>query len=376
MSSSGRGRKRDYYEILGVPRNATKEEIKRAYRKLALKYHPDRNKSPDAAEKFREISEAYAVLSDDEKRAQYDRFGHAGVHSRWTVEDIFGGVDFDDLFRSFGFGSGIGGFGSLFDWLLGRTPTPRPTVRERGVDLRYDLEITLKEAALGAEREIVVVREETCPRCQGMGAEPGSGLVACPRCQGSGQLRRVQRSTFGQVVHITTCPECGGRGQVPGKPCRECRGRRVISRERRLLVRIPPGVDTGSTLRLRGEGASQDGGPPGDLYVVLHVLPDPTFQRMGDDLVVEVPISITQAALGAKIEVPTLTGRVSLKVPPGTQPDTLLRLRGQGMPRIDGAGRGDQLVRIKVVVPSRLTRRQRELLEQLARELDGSPSSS
>jgi molecular chaperone DnaJ len=366
------GSKRDYYETLGVSRSATIDEIKRAYRKLALKYHPDRNKAPDAAEKFREISEAYAVLSDKEKRSMYDRFGHAGVHGRWSSEDIFGGINFEDLLRSLGLGGGFGGFGSIFDLLMGGPSFRQTTQRTVGIDLRFDMEITLKEAAKGLEQEITIPRDEICTHCKGTGAEPGSKITSCSRCQGTGELRQMQRSAFGQVIRISTCPTCNGRGQTPEKLCKECRGRRVVRRERQLLVKIPPGVDTGTMLRLSGQGASDGGGKPGDLYVVIHVRPDPTFKRMGDDILVEVPISITQAALGAEIEVPTLTKRAKLKIPAGTQPDTILRLKGEGMPRPQGHGRGNQLVRIKVVIPTKLSKQQEELLKKLAEELNNS----
>lgn len=368
MSNSGN--QRDYYEVLGVSRDAKKEDIKRAYRKLALQYHPDRNKAPDAAEKFREVSEAYAVLSDDEKRAQYDRFGIAGVRGRWTAEDIFGAVDFEDLFRSFGLGGGFGGFGSIFDILMGRGAGRAAARRESvGVDLRYDVEISLKEAASGVERELTFPRDERCPHCNGTGAEPGSSVIACSRCRGTGELRQVQRSAFGQVIRIATCPECGGRGQMAEKVCKECRGRRSVRRERQIRVQIPPGVETGQMLRLHGQGASEDGATPGDLYVVIHVRADSVFERVDDDILTEATISMTQATLGAEIEVPTLTSRAKLKVPPGTQPDTILRLKGAGMPHSRGWGHGDQLVRIKVRIPTKLTDKQRQALAELAKEL-------
>jgi molecular chaperone DnaJ len=367
---SNNGNQRDYYEVLGVPRDASKDNIKRAYRKLALQYHPDRNKNPDAPERFREISEAYAVLSDDEKRAHYDRFGFAGVRGRWTAEDIFGSVNFDDLFRSFGLGGGFGGFGSIFDLFMGRGAGRAAARREPvGVDLRYDMEITLKEAASGVEREITFPRDERCPHCNGTGAEPGSSVIACSRCRGTGELRQVQRSPFGQVIRITTCPDCAGRGQMPQKVCKECRGRLSVRRERQIRIRIPPGVETGQMLRLSGQGASEEGAAPGDLYVVVHVRPDSVFQRIDDDIVTEVTISMTQATLGAEIEVPTLASKAKLKVPPGTQPDTLLRLKGAGMPHAKGWGHGDQLVRIKVQIPTKLSDKQRRALAELAEEL-------
>ncbi len=364
--------KRDYYEVLGVPKDASKEDIKRAYRKLALKYHPDRNKEPDAAEKFREISEAYAVLSDKEKRSMYDRFGHSGISGRYSSEDIFSGVDFDDLLRSMGIGGfgGGSGFSSIFDILMGRQQRRGTPQHQGGVDLRYDLQITLQEAFTGFEREITIKRPEQCSHCKGSGAEPGSKIITCSRCQGAGELRQLQRSAFGQVIRISDCPSCRGQGRTAEKTCKECRGRRSVNKERQLRITIPPGVDTGSMLRLSGQGASQSGSRQGDLYVVIRVRSDSTFDRHGDNLLIELPISITQASLGAEVEVHTLDKPVMLKIPKSTQTDTVLRLRGQGMPRPQKRGRGDLLVRIIVKVPTKLSKRQRELLEELAKELD------
>ncbi len=367
--SYGNNQKRDYYEILGVPRKATKEEIRQAYRKLALKYHPDRNKAPDASDKFKEISEAYAILSDDHKRAQYDQFGHAGISGRYTAEDIFGGINFEDILRGFGLGGGLGGFGSIFDFFLGGRGRRAPG-QTTAVDLRYDMEITLKEAATGIEKEISLKRDEQCPHCGGKGAEPGTALNTCPNCEGRGELRQIQQTMFGQVIRVGTCPKCQGRGQIAETLCSECKGKRTVSEKRSIRVQIPPGIESSSMLRLKDQGASHDGGRPGDLYVVVHIKQDKTFQRVGDDLFIEVPITITQAALGSEIEVPTLTSQARLKIPAGTQPDTVLRLRGQGMPRAQWRGKGDLLVRINVQVPKKLSKRQRELLEQLSKVLD------
>jgi len=367
--SYGNNQKRDYYEVLGVPRQATKEEIRKAYRKLALKYHPDRNKEPEASDKFKEISEAYAILSDDQKRTQYDQFGHAGISGRYTTEDIFGGINFEDILRGFGLGGGLGGFGSIFDFFTGRRGRSTPG-RTTAIDLRYDMEVTLKEAATGIEKEISLKRDEQCPHCEGKGAEPGTPLNTCTNCGGRGELRQVQQTMFGQVIRVGTCPTCHGRGQIAETLCSECKGKRTVKEKRSIRVQIPPGIESGSMLRLKGQGASHDGGRPGDLYVVVHIKPDKTFQRVGDDLVIEVPITITQATLGSEIEVPTLTSQVRLKIPTGTQPDTVLRLRGQGMPRRQWRGKGDLLVRINVQVPKKLSKRQRELLEQLSKEFD------
>jgi molecular chaperone DnaJ len=367
--SYGNNQKRDYYEVLGVNKKATKEEIRRAYRKLALKYHPDRNKEADAAEKFKEVSEAYAILSDDNKRLQYDQFGHAGISGRYSAEDIFGGINFEDILRSFGLGGGMGGFGNIFDFLMGRGRR-RTSRQDQAIDLRYDMKITLKEAATGIEREINLKRDEQCPKCGGTGGEPGTPLNTCPNCGGRGELRQVQQTMFGQVIRVGTCPHCNGQGQTIETPCSECRGKRTVREKRSLRVQIPPGVESGSMLRLKDQGASQRGSKPGDLYVVVHVEQDKTFERLGDDILLELTISITQATLGAEIEVPTLLSKAKLKIPSGTQPDTILRLKGQGMPRTRWKGKGDQLVRIRVEVPKKLNRRQRELLEELSGEFD------
>jgi molecular chaperone DnaJ len=355
--------KRDYYDVLGVSRNADKDEIKAAYRKLAFQYHPDRNKSPDAEEKFKEISEAYAVLSDDEKRRLYDQFGHAGIDGRYTQEDIFGGVDFDSLFRDFGFGP----FGSIFEMFFGGR---RPRGPARGRDLEADVTVTLEEAATGIEKEVTIPRVETCDICHGTGARPGTSPKTCPKCQGSGRIEYGSSSGFGRFFQIVTCDRCGGRGTVVEFPCQDCRGTGQVRRTRKIRVRIPPGVDTGSYLRLAGEGeAGERGAPRGDLLIAIRVKPHPLLRREENDLYCEVPISIIQATLGAEIEVPTLGSKALLKIPPGTQPGTIFRLKGKGMPVLNGYGRGDQLVKVLVRVPTRLTSRQRQLLGELAKEM-------
>ncbi|MBS7643013.1 molecular chaperone DnaJ [Candidatus Bathyarchaeota archaeon] len=364
--------KRDYYEILGVPRNASKEEIKNAYRKLALQYHPDRNKSPDAEEKFKEISEAYAVLSDDEKRLQYDQFGHAGIDGRYTWDDIFRGADFDEIFRDLGFG--FGGFDSIFEMFFGRTR--RPYGPEKGSDLQYDLEITLEQAATGLKTEINVPRTETCPICHGSGASPGTEPRTCPKCHGTGQVERAsQVSGYARLIQIETCPLCHGKRTLIDSPCKNCRGTGQVQRTRKISLKIPAGVDTGYHLRLRGEGEPGiRGGPPGDLYVVIHVKPHEIFERRGSDLYCEVPISFTEAALGAEIEVPTLDSKTRLKIPPGTQTGTVFRLKGRGLPNLHGLGRGDQLVKVVVRTPTKLTPRQKQLLIEFAKEMNEEPS--
>ena len=370
--------KKDYYEILGVPRNATKEEIKNAYRKLAMKYHPDRNKSPDAEEKFKEISEAYGVLSDDEKRRQYDMFGHAGISGRYTQEDIFRTIDFDSIFRDLGFG--FGRFDSIFDVLFGRRRGRRARWEDwesrpiPGDDLRFDMEITLEQAVKGLKTEISVPHSKDCDVCKGTGLKPGTQPTTCPQCGGTGQLQYVRDSGTTRFVQITTCPRCGGRGQIIEHPCPKCKGTGKVQVKRKIAVDIPPGVDTGTRLRIRGEGEpGKRGGPPGDLYVVIHVKPHPVFEREGNDLYTEVPITFSQAALGAKIEVPTIDSKAELKIPPGTQSHTLFRLKGKGVPDISGRGRGDEYVRVIVKTPKKLTPRQRELFKQLAEEEKKNP---
>lgn len=355
--------KRDYYEILGVDRNATEKEIKSAYRKLAMKYHPDRSDAPDAEERFKEISEAYAVLSDPEKRRQYDQFGHAGI-GQYSQEDLFRSVDFEDLLRGFGFGTD-----SIFDMFFGRGR--RGPVRGR--DLRYDLEITLEQAASGIETTIEVPRTEVCKTCSGTGAKPGTSPVRCQSCHGTGQITRTQVTPFGQIVTSTTCSKCGGTGQVIQTPCDDCDGTGRVRRYRKINVRIPPGVDTGHHLKLRGQGEAPPFSPgapaePGDLYIFINVRPHPLFFRDGDNLIHEMNISMTQAALGTELDVPTLDGRARLKIPPGTQSGALFRIKGKGMPRLHGTGTGDLLVRTNVRIPTSLTPRQRQLLEELARE--------
>jgi molecular chaperone DnaJ len=359
--------KRDYYDILGVQRNAAKDEIKNEYRKLALKYHPDRNKSPDAEERFKEISEAYAILSDDEKRAQYDRFGHAGIDSRYSAEDIFRGVDFDEILRDVGFGFG-GGFGSIFDMFFGEGRRARgPT---RGQDLRYDLEISLEQAYAGLTTEIEVPRSERCPECNGSGARPGTSPKKCSACGGTGQIQHVQVSGFMHFARIEPCDKCRGRGVTIDKPCSVCHGVGIVERRRRISIRIPAGVDTGSQLILRREGDTppNGGGRGGDLFVVVHVRPHEIFSREGNDLACRVDLNFSKAVLGGEVEVPTLDGHARIVIPPGTQSGATFRLRKKGMPAWRENGRGDELVIVQVRTPSKLTTRQQELIRDLARE--------
>ncbi len=357
--------KRDYYDILGVPRNASNEEIKNQYRKLALKYHPDRNKSPDAEDRFKEISEAYAVISDAEKRAQYDRFGHAGIDSRYSAEDIFRGVDFDEIFRDLGFG--FGGFESIFDTFFGGGRRTRGA--PRGQDLRYDLEISLDQAYSGLTTEIEVPRSERCAECNGSGARPGTTPKKCPECGGTGQIQHVQVSGFMHFARIEPCSKCRAKGVIVEKPCSGCRGLGIVERRRRISIRIPSGVDTGSQLVLRGEGDAPDGGGhKGDLYVVVHVRPHELFRREGNNLICRVDVSFSRAALGGEVEVPTLDGPAKINMPPGTQSGSTFRLRKKGMSALRENGRGDELVVVQVKTPTKLTPRQRGLLQELSHE--------
>lgn len=350
--------KRDYYEILGIGRGAGKDAIRSAYRKLARQYHPDVNKDPDAEARFKEINEAYQVLNDDNKRAVYDRYGHAGL----SPNDFggpgagFGFGDLSDIFEDF-----FGGFGMRGAQRQG----PR-----RGADLSYDLEIDFEEAVFGAERTISVSRMETCPTCHGSGAEPGTSPTRCPECGGTGQIRRAQQSIFGSFINVTTCPRCHGRGEVVTTPCSTCHGAQRVERLHEISVTIPAGVDDGNRLRMTGEGeAGTHGGPAGNLYVRLHVRPHRFFRRRDDDILLNLNINVAQAALGDEITVPTLDGEEELSIPAGTQTGTVFRLRGKGVPRIHGGGRGDQLVIVNVAIPTHLDAHQRELFAELGDSL-------
>lgn len=357
--------KRDYYEVLGVSKTATQDELKKAYRKLARKYHPDLNKdNPEAAEKFKECNEAYSVLSDEQKRAQYDQFGpeafeNGGMGGGAGAGGFggfggFGGSGMEDIFDMFFGGQGRGG----------RSNNAGP---QRGADLRFDLEISFEEAAFGVEKEISLKRAEKCEHCHGEGAEPGSKVETCPDCHGSGYVRFTQNTMFGQMVNERPCSKCHGEGKIVSNPCHECHGTGTVKKTKKLKVKIPAGVDNGSRLRVGGEGeAGVKGGPSGDLYVYLYVKPHKFFERDGTTVLCEVPINIVQATLGAEIKVPTLDGQVTMKVPEGTQPGRVMRLKGKGIPSLRGGSRGDQLVRMKVVVPTRLTEKQKDALQKFA----------
>ncbi|MDD2671073.1 MAG: molecular chaperone DnaJ [Syntrophales bacterium] len=345
--------KRDYYEILGVSRNASEEEIKKSYRKLAMRHHPDRNPgSKDAEEKFKEASEAYEVLRDPEKRELYDNYGHEGL----SGAGFRGFSGFEDIFSS---------FGDIFEDVFGFTGTrhSRRTVRA-GADLRYDLTINLMESAFGTSKEIEVEKFEICGECRGSGAEPGTSPEICPRCRGSGQV--TQSSGFFTIS--TTCPQCRGSGRIIKKPCRVCHGAGRVRAKKKVQLKIPPGVETGSRLRLRGEGEEgQPGAPSGDLYVFIHVQEHEFFKRDGDDIYCQIPISITQAVLGGSVEVPTLEGQEQLKIPRGTQSGKVFRFKGKGIPHLRGYGRGDQVVQAIVKVPTHITKKQEELLKEFAK---------
>lgn len=351
--------KRDYYEVLGVQRNATQDEIKKSFRRLARQYHPDVNKDPSAEGMFKEINEAYEVLSDTDKRALYDRFGHTGPT---------GGPGFDP------FAGGGDPFGSIFEAFFGGTAGQRGPQRgpQRGSDLRYTLQISFEEAIFGTEKEIEFRRLETCAACRGSGAEPGTDPVRCPKCGGLGEIR--QRAPIFNMVTVTTCDQCRGEGTVIAIPCRECRGEGRIRQPRKLTIKIPPGVDSSSQIRITSEGeGGPRGGPHGNLYVVLDVQPHQYFVREGSDILMELSLNVAQATLGTELEIPTVDGTERLRVPPGTQTGATFRLRNKGVPFLRGGGRGDQIVVARVVVPSRLTDQQRRLFQELEKSLEPEP---
>lgn len=364
--------KHDYYDLLGIPRNATDDEIKKAFRKLALKYHPDKNPGDKQSEaKFKEINEAYEVISDSKKRQMYDQFGHAGVDPSAAGGPFGGGSDvrgFEDMGEV---------FGDIFENFFGAGKTTGRGRRTRSVrkgrDLQVEVQLSLEESAKGKEITIKVPRQQKCPTCKGSGARSGSGPVTCRQCGGAGQVRISQ----GFFSLAQTCPVCHGEGAVIDKPCGECRGTGRIERVQEVTVRIPPGVDTGTTLRVSGSGdAGFKGAPPGDLYVVVRMKKDPRFDREGDDLHYTLKISLTQATLGAEVEVPTIDGRVTMRIPPGAQYGSVLRLREKGMPKLGIRKRGDQMVHIEVTIPKDLTSRQKEILHSLAETFGEKPPES
>ncbi|WP_066326264.1 molecular chaperone DnaJ [Anoxybacteroides amylolyticum] len=349
--------KRDYYEILGVSKNATKEEIKKAYRKLSKQYHPDVNKEPGAEEKFKEIKEAYEVLSDDQKRAHYDQFGHADPNQG------FGGFRGDDF--DFGGFSGFGGFEDIFTSFFGGGRRRDPNAPRAGADLQYTMTLTFEEAAFGKETDIEIPREETCDTCHGSGAKPGTTKETCAHCHGTGQISVEQVTPFGRIVNRRACHYCGGTGQFIKEKCTTCGGKGRVKKRKKIHVKIPAGIDDGQQLRVAGQGEpGVNGGPSGDLYIVFHVEPHEFFERDGDDIYCEIPLTFAQAALGDELEVPTLHGKVKLKIPAGTQTGTKFRLKGKGVPNVRGYGNGDQHVIVRVVTPTKLTEKQKQLLRE------------
>lgn len=345
---------RDYYEVLGVPKNATAEEVKSAFRRLARQYHPDVNKAPDAEERFKEINEAYAVLSDEEKRAAYDRYGFAGVRGPSGAPDF--GVDFTNFADI---------FGDLFGF--GRQQTRQRNAPRRGADLQYRLDLSFEEAVFGTDKEIEINRDEICSTCGGSGAEPGTSPTRCSSCNGTGEIRQVRQTILGSMVQVATCPTCNGQGETIATPCHVCRGRGQERKSRRKVVSIPAGVDNGTQMRLAGEGQpGANGGPNGNLYISINVRPHQYFRRREYDILMDLTINIAQAVLGDEVQVPTVDGPTTLKIPSGTQPGKVLILKGKGVPRLRGAGRGDQMLVINVEVPTRLTNEQRKLFEQLS----------
>lgn len=358
--------KRDYYEVLGVSKNASAQEIEQGYRKLAVQYHPDRvaaDKKEEAREKFKEISEAYAVLSDANKKAQYDRFGHAGIDSRYTQEDIFRNVDFGSIFEDSGVGASVFGdlLGDIFGASSGRgRHGPMPT---RGADVEYPLKITLEESFVGVDKTINIYTTQTCTVCQGSGAKPGTGKKTCPECRGAGKVKYTQ----GFFMFTQTCSKCSGMGQVAEQFCPECRGRGKVKKSSKITVKIPAGVDSGTSIRIREKGeAGELGGPPGDLYVTIRIEQNSKFQRRGDDLFCEVEMTFTQAVLGGEIEVPTLDGNIKMRVPAGTPSGKTFRLKDKGMPNLHRQSRGNLYVTSIVQVPTKLSEKQKHLLREFA----------
>jgi molecular chaperone DnaJ len=351
---------RDYYEVLGVPKNASNEDLKSAFRRLARQYHPDVNSAPDAEERFKEINEAYAVLSDTDRRAAYDRFGHAGVRGAGGGVDFT--VDFSDFADIFSDLFGFGGFG--------RSSRRSRNAPRRGADLQYRLELTFEEAVFGVEKELEVTRDEVCATCSGTGAEPGTSPVRCATCNGSGEVRQVRQTILGSMVQVATCQTCNGAGETIATPCSTCQGRGLERHTRKKVVAVPAGVDSGTQIRLAGEGQpGVNGGPNGNLYIAIQVKAHKFFRRRDNDVLLDLNINIAQATLGADVEIPTVDGKATLKIPAGTQPGKVLRMRGKGVPHLRGNGRGDQMVIVNVEIPTRLSGDQRQLFENLAKSL-------
>ncbi len=358
---------RDFYDVLGVKRDASKDDIKAAYRRMALQFHPDRNKSAGAEEKFKEISEAYAVLSDDEKRKQYDTYGREAVYQKYGEENIYRGADFQDIFRDMGFGYG-GGFEDILGAFFG-AGAGRGGGARRGSDLQYRLQLSLEEAVSDVTKEIEIPRTELCGICRGSGASPGTTPRRCPQCGGTGQIQKMQNAGFARFIRVETCGKCRGTGNGVDSPCKECRGTGHVRRLRKIRIQVPAGVDDGHTLRLRGEGeAGVAGTPPGDLYVVVSIPEHPVFKRRDSDLFVEAHVNAVDAMLGTELRVPTLYGDTILEIPSGTQPGTQFKIKGKGLPRLNSFGKGDEYAVVRIDIPKSLNGRQKDLLKQLQRE--------
>ena len=350
--------KRDYYEVLEITRSASAEEIKVAFRGLARKYHPDVNKAHDAEEKFKEINEAYNVLSDPDKRAAYDRFGHAGVNTSGMPD--YANIDLSDILEGL-FGMGMGGFGGF-----GRSSARSRNAPRRGADLSARVKLSFEEAVFGTEKEIEITRDERCGTCGGAGNEPGTNPVTCNSCKGQGEIRQVHQTFLGSMVQVVTCPECGGRGQVIPTPCHTCRGTGLERKTVKKKVSIPAGVDNGNQMRMVGEGQpGLNGGPNGNFYLELDVAPHKFFRRQGNDILLDIDINIAQASLGDEISIPTIHGEEHLAIPSGTQPGKVFRLNGRGVPVLQRNSKGDQLVTVNVQVPTSLTEEQKQLLDKL-----------
>jgi molecular chaperone DnaJ len=353
--------KRDYYEIVGVPRNASQDDLKSAFRQLARKYHPDVSQESDAEERFKEINEAYAVLSDEQKRNAYDRFGHAGLDGVGGVPD-FTNIDLSDILGEIFGGFGFGGFG--------RSAQRMRNMPRRGEDLQYTVNLNFEESVFGVEKEVTINRDEICATCNGTRAEPGTSPVRCSTCGGHGEVRQTRQSFFGSMVQVTTCPTCGGSGETISTPCHTCNGRGMERKTVRKVVSIPAGVDSGNQIRLAGEGQpGVNNGPPGNLYLLIKVKPHKYFRRRNNDILLDLNINVAQATLGAEVEVPTIDGSEKLEIQSGTQPGKVITMRGKGVPHIRGSGRGDQLVVVNVEIPKRLSGDQHKIFEELAESL-------
>jgi len=350
--------KRDYYEVLNINKDATEQDIKRAFRQLAKKYHPDLNPdNKEAEQKFKEVNEAYEILSDPDKKVRYDRFGHEGVNG-----------------QAGGFSQGSGGFGDIFEDIFdmfggGFSGSSRKNAPRKGPDIKYRLDIEFEEAAFGVDKEVEYTRTEDCSKCSGTGAEPGTNKSRCPKCNGAGEVKYAQSTPFGQFVRVGACENCNGSGEIIDKPCSKCNGSGKERKAKKISIKIPAGVDTGSVIPLRGEGeAGEKGGPYGDLYFYINVKPHKVFKREGNDIFCDIPISFVQATLGAEIEFPSLEDSIKHIVPEGTQTDTVFKFKGKGIPNVRGYGRGDQYVKVVVQVPTKLDDKQKEILKQFAVE--------